>query len=65
VWKDTHRLAGWTFVIGGTVAVLSAFLLPAALRVPVSFAALMVGGLAPVIGSYVLWRRHGPDPTGI
>jgi uncharacterized membrane protein len=57
VWRETHRLAGWTFVVGGVVAVL-ATLLPAPLRFPIGFAGLMVGGLLPVVWSYVLWRRY-------
>ena len=60
VWKETHRLAGWTFVAGGTVSVLSMFL-PAPLRFPVGFAALMCGGFVPVVWSYVLWRRYRDD----
>jgi uncharacterized membrane protein len=57
VWRETHRMAGWTFVAGGAVAVL-AVLLPAPLRFPIGFAGLMGGGLLPVIWSYVLWRRY-------
>jgi uncharacterized membrane protein len=57
VWRETHRLAGWTFVLGGAVAVL-AVLLPAPLRFPIGFAGLMVGAILPVIWSYVLWRRY-------
>jgi uncharacterized membrane protein len=63
VWRETHRLAGWTFVLGGAVAVL-ATALPAALRFPVGFTALMLGGIVPVVWSYVLWRRYrdeGPE----
>jgi uncharacterized membrane protein len=57
VWRETHRLAGWTFVGAGVIAI-AATLLPAQLRGPVAFGALMVGGLLPAVWSYVLWRRY-------
>lgn len=60
VWRETHRLAGWTFVAGGLLATLS-MLLPAGLRFPVAMASLIGGSLIPVVYSYVLWRRYGDD----
>jgi uncharacterized membrane protein len=57
VWRETHRLAGWTFVAGGALAVLSAFL-PATVRTAVAFTGLISAGLLPVVWSYVLWRRY-------
>jgi uncharacterized membrane protein len=64
VWRETHRLAGWTFVVGGAVAVLAMFL-PPDLRFPVAMSGLATGTLIPVVWSYVLWRRHGPEGTEV
>lgn len=60
VWRETHRLAGWTFVAGGAVAVI-ATLLPHPARMPLAFAGLVAAGTIPVVWSYVLWRRYGED----
>jgi uncharacterized membrane protein len=57
VWRETHRLAGRTFMAGGLVAMLAA-LLPPATRFWVGMGALMVGAMVPVVYSYVLWRRE-------
>jgi len=57
VWRQTHRLAGYTFVIGGLVAALSA-LLPTSIAFGVGFTAVMVGALIPVVYSYVVYRRE-------
>jgi uncharacterized membrane protein len=62
VWRETHRLAGWTFVAAGAVAIV-AILLPAPVRGPVAFAGLMAGALIPVAWSYVLWRRYQREGT--
>jgi uncharacterized membrane protein len=62
VWRETHRMAGWTFVGGGVIAML-AVLLPASLRGPVALGALMAGGLLPAAWSYVLWRRYQREGT--
>ena len=65
VWRETHRIAGRTFVAGGAVAVLASLLLPPSVRAPIAFTALMVGGLLPVLWSYILWRRHGPEGSEV
>lgn len=65
VWRETHRMAGRTFVIGGAVAVAAALLLPEPYRGPVAITALMAGGLIPAVWSYVLWRRHGPEESEV
>lgn len=59
VWKETHRVAGWTFVAGGSLAILAQLVVPHPWRVAVSFIGLMAGGLIPVVWSFVLWRRYG------
>jgi uncharacterized membrane protein len=62
VWRETHRLAGWTFVGAGVIAIV-AVALPAPLRGPVALGALMIGGLLPAAWSYVLWRRYQREGT--
>ena len=62
VWRETHRLAGWTFVVGGLMALLS-MILPEPVRGPVAFAGLIGAGLLPVVWSYVLWRRYQRPET--
>ena len=57
VWRATHRLAGFTFVIGGLIAVAAA-LLPTKLAFGVSMAAVLSAALVPAVYSYVLYRRE-------
>lgn len=57
VWRETHRVAGWSFVAGGLVVMLLVFL-PSELRVWCMMAALILAGLTPVVYSYVAWRRE-------
>jgi uncharacterized membrane protein len=58
VWRDTHRLAGWTVVGAGVVAVLSGVFLPMPRLVVVAVAAVLAGTVVPAAYSYVLWRRE-------
>jgi uncharacterized membrane protein len=56
VWRETHRLAGWTFVAGGLV-LLGAVFLPAEQRPWAALAGLAVAGGVPAAYSYLIWRR--------
>ncbi len=56
IWRETHRLAGRTFVLAGVVVFASAFL-PNRLSFFVAMGAIMAGALLPGVYSYVLWRR--------
>jgi uncharacterized membrane protein len=58
VWRETHRLGGRTFVVSGAVATLASLLLQPPASVFVTMAALGVGGLVPVVYSYVIWKRE-------
>lgn len=54
VWSDTHRLSAWTFgVMGGIGFLLSVVGGPLGLVV----VALLVGALAPVVYSFIDYRR--------
>lgn len=57
VWRETHRVAGRTFVAGGAAALVAA-LLPAGLATPVAMSGLVAAGLIPLIYSYLAWRRE-------
>lgn len=63
VWRATHRLAGYTFVVGGVVA-LVALLLPEPWAFGVAVTAMAAAGLVPAFYSYVAYRRERrPDAT--
>lgn len=57
VWRDTHRVGGRAFVIGGLLATAAA-LLPDPARAWLSVAALAGAALFPVAYSYFDWRRE-------
>lgn len=57
VWRDTHRLAGRTFVAAGGVSILASLLLPAETSVSVAVAAVTAAAVVPVVYSYLTWRR--------
>jgi uncharacterized membrane protein len=57
VWRATHRLAGRTFVAGGLMIMVAAILADA-LRPWVALAGLLLGGIVPVVYSYIVWRRE-------
>ncbi|HEY8483749.1 MAG TPA: SdpI family protein [Longimicrobiales bacterium] len=57
VWRETHELAGRTFVAGGLLTVVGA-LLPAEVRPWVALAGLGLAGFVPVVYSYLAWRRR-------
>ncbi len=56
VWRETHRLAGWTFMAGGLVF-LGAIFLAAEQRPWAALAGIAVAGGIPAAYSYLVWRR--------
>lgn len=56
-WRDTHRLGGRTFVLGGLVIVLAALFLPRGVREWVGTPALVFAVGTPVVYSYFAYRR--------
>ncbi len=61
-WIATHRLGGWTFVVGGILMIGAAFApIAADIRASLTIAALTIAVVPPVIYSFVHWRRHGPS----
>lgn len=57
VWRETHRLGGWLFVVGGLVMTATGLLhrLASFVVVVITIAAVAV---VPVVWSYVLWVRE-------
>jgi len=57
VWRKTHRLGAWVFVIAGILFIVSAFVPGARSGVPL--AAIIVGlVMVPVLYSLYLWMRE-------
>lgn len=61
VWEQTHRFAGWAFAVGGLLICIAAWL-PKPFRRNVSMIGFMCTILAPVIYSYLVWRRDSRKP---
>ena len=59
VWRRTHRLGGWLFMLGGVAVIVSAF----CGAFPLVIAVLTVVGLTPVIYSYVISRKDRDNPS--
>lgn len=56
VWRETHRLAGWTFVLGGLIF-FGATALPELYRPVAAMAGIVVAAGVPALYSYLVWRR--------
>lgn len=59
-WLATHRVAGRTWLTGGIILALSAFL-PANILVWIALPVLVLMAAIPLIYSYVFFRRHEKD----
>ncbi len=59
VWKQTHRMAGKWWMLGGLVAILAALLLPNNLVLPVFLVVTGVISLVPIVYSYLEYKRLG------
>lgn len=64
VWRETHRVGGWTFVAAGLVLVAAGVFLPAGPREWVSGIALAVGVAVPLVYSYLAYRRASAPSKG-
>lgn len=56
VWEKTHALGAKTFLVGGLVILLSAFLGETGLWL--MLIALMIAAFVPIVYSYILWRQE-------
>ncbi|HVH46329.1 MAG TPA: SdpI family protein [Labilithrix sp.] len=57
-WARTHRIAGYTFVIAGALAVLGTLITQSA---ALGIALILASGLIPVVYSFLLARRLPPE----
>jgi uncharacterized membrane protein len=64
VWDQTHRFAGWVFVISGACTIGLSLLLPASAMPIVVTTALAAILILPTAKSYLLWRARQRVPTG-
>lgn len=55
-WHRTHRLAGWTFTLGGMLAVLSSFVPNPKLSFALAMGFVVTGALVPVVFSWWISR---------
>jgi uncharacterized membrane protein len=58
VWDETHKFGSKLFMLGGVVTIFTAFL--GETGIWIMLAALLGAGLAPIVYSYILWRRENP-----
>ena len=56
VWDKTHQLGSKTFMLGGAVTIVSAFLGEAG--VWLMLVAMLAAAFVPIIYSYILWQRE-------
>ena len=57
VWRKTHRTGGWLFFLGGCVLMIEALLFPITFW-PLYALTIVPVVLAPIIQSYILWKRE-------
>jgi len=60
VWRKTHRIAAWFFVLGGVIVVASA-LVPGVETEMAFVATLVLAAAVPAALSYILWWREQRD----
>ena len=63
VWRETHRVGGRTFVIGGVAMVLAGFI-PGILAQVLMVVAILATSAIPIVYSYVVWRREAAGRAG-
>jgi uncharacterized membrane protein len=57
VWRKTHRVGAWIFVVAGAAVAVGSLALPA-VSVPVLVCAIGVVAAIPVVYSYILWKAE-------
>ena len=57
VWRRTHRVGGWIFVVGGALIVLTLFV-GAGAMMPILLGTIALVTAVPVVLSYLWWRRE-------
>jgi uncharacterized membrane protein len=62
VWMRSHRVGGYAMVVAGLITIAGAFL-GRGIGLGLAFASLVLGGLVPIVYSYVLWSRARGGPS--
>lgn len=57
VWHVTHRVGGWSFALGGLVAIVASLVLTGPTLVWVALPATTASALVPVVYSYIAYKR--------
>lgn len=63
VWRKTHRVGGYAFVLAGALVVAMGFVRPAWF-LGVLMAAAMTAAIVPVVYSYIAWRGEQERARG-
>ncbi|WP_375325704.1 SdpI family protein [Flagellimonas sp. GZD32] len=58
IWKETHKLGGKVWFIGGIVAIISSLTLPMETNFKVFMAITVIIALIPIIYSYMLFKKQ-------
>jgi uncharacterized membrane protein len=63
VWRKTHRVGGYTFILAGLLFIATAFLATGETGRTIMFVSIFPVILWPVIYSYLEWRREKAEGT--
>jgi uncharacterized membrane protein len=63
VWRKTHRVGGYTFILAGLVFIATAFVATGETGRTVMFVSIFPLILWPVVYSYLEWRREKAERT--
>lgn len=64
VWKNTHRMAGKWWMLGGLAVILAALLLPNDFVMPIFLVITGVITLVPIVYSYLEYKKLGKATAG-
>ncbi len=62
-WRETHRLGGYTFVLGGLALIAMSLLAPSWFAVGL-IVIIALTALIPVIWSYIIWKQDVDSTPG-
>ena len=61
-WRETHRVAGYGFVVAGVVTLITGFVAPKSVLI-VMLVCIGIAATASIVWSYVAWKRD-PNAQG-
>ncbi len=62
-WRETHRIGGYTFVLGGLVLIAMGFLSPSWFM-PGLIVVITLTAVVPVVWSYIVWKQDTDSTSG-